>query len=104
MRSDFSAPINIGSEEMLTIDQLVDLIAEIANKKIEKHYVQGPIGVRGRKSDNRLIKQALGWAPSQTLRDGLVPTYSWIHSQAYPLQPKTAVTASAYPTASGSCI
>jgi GDP-D-mannose 3', 5'-epimerase len=97
MRSGFSGPVNIGSEEMLTIDQLADIIAGIANKKIEKHYVQGPVGVRGRKSDNRLIKEAFGWAPSQALRDGLVLTYDWIHSQAYPSQPKMAATSAAIP-------
>jgi nucleoside-diphosphate-sugar epimerase len=81
MRSSCSEPVNIGSEEMVTIDQLVDLIARIAKKKIEKHHIPGPLGVRGRTSDNRLIKEKLGWAPSQTLREGLVPTYNWIHSQ-----------------------
>jgi nucleoside-diphosphate-sugar epimerase len=81
MRSTCSEPVNIGSEEMVTIDQLVDLIAGIAKKKIEKHHIPGPLGVRGRTSDNRLIKEKLGWTPSQTLREGLVPTYNWIHSQ-----------------------
>ena len=84
MRSSCSEPVNIGSEEMVTIDQLVDLIADIANRKIEKHHIPGPLGVRGRKSDNRLIKETLGWAPSQTLREGLIPTYNWIHSQVFP--------------------
>jgi nucleoside-diphosphate-sugar epimerase len=81
MRSSCSEPVNIGSEEMVTIDQLVDLIADIPNKKIEKRHIPGPLGVRGRKSDNRLITEKLGWAPSQTLREGLVPTYNWIDSQ-----------------------
>jgi nucleoside-diphosphate-sugar epimerase len=93
MRSSCSEPVNIGSEEMVTIDHLVDLIADIANKEIEKRHIPGPLGVRGRTSDNRLIKETLGWAPSQTLREGLVPTYNWIHSQVFP-----SLTEVPYPT------
>ena len=81
MRSSFTGPVNIGSEEMVTIDQLVDLIAGIAGKKIEKRHIPGPMGVRGRNSDNRLVREKLGWAPQQSLRDGLVPTYNWIYNQ-----------------------
>ena len=80
-RSDFEGPVNIGSEEMVTIDQLVDLIASIAGKKIMKNYMPGPIGVRGRNSDNRLIYDRLGWTPATTLRAGLVCTYGWIESE-----------------------
>lgn len=80
-RSDFSGPVNVGSDEMVTINQLVDIVADIAGKKIEKHHIPGPLGVRGRNSDNRLIKQRLGWAPSQSLRDGLERTYAWIERQ-----------------------
>jgi nucleoside-diphosphate-sugar epimerase len=81
MRSAYRQPVNVGSEEMVTIDRLVDLVAEIANKEIQKRHIPGPVGVRGRNSDNRLIKNVLGWAPSQALREGLLPTYSWIASQ-----------------------
>jgi nucleoside-diphosphate-sugar epimerase len=81
MRSSFTDPVNIGSDKMVTIDQLVDDIAEIANKKIEKRHIPGPVGVRGRNSDNRLIREGLGWAPEQPLREGLVPTYNWIYNQ-----------------------
>ena len=81
MRSAFEDPVNIGSEEMVTINQLVDLVADIAGKHIIKHHVPGPLGVRGRKSDNRLIGAALGWKPSQSLRAGLERTYAWIESQ-----------------------
>jgi GDP-D-mannose 3',5'-epimerase len=81
MRSSFAGPVNIGSEEMVSIDQLVDLIAGIANKQIEKRHIPGPVGVRGRNSDNRLIKEALGWAPEQSLRESLIPTYQWIYNQ-----------------------
>jgi nucleoside-diphosphate-sugar epimerase len=81
VRSDFAGPVNIGSEEMVTINQLVDLVAEIAGKKIDKRHVTGPLGVRGRNSDNRLIREALGWAPTSRLRDGLEVTYRWIEDQ-----------------------
>lgn len=81
MRSCFGAPVNIGSEEMVTINELVDIIADIAGKRIEKRHVHGPQGVRGRNSDNRLIRERLGWAPSRPLRAGLEETYAWIETQ-----------------------
>jgi GDP-D-mannose 3',5'-epimerase len=81
MRSDFTGPVNIGSEEMVTINQLVDVVADIAGKTIHKNHIPGPVGVRGRNSDNRLIEEKLGWAPSQTLRAGLERTYAWIEQQ-----------------------
>ncbi|MBI1683289.1 NAD-dependent epimerase/dehydratase family protein [Caulobacter hibisci] len=80
-RSDFTSPVNIGSEEMVTIDQLVDLVSDIAGKSITKNHIPGPVGVRGRNSDNRLIQSALGWAPSHSLREGLEKTYEWIEAQ-----------------------
>lgn len=80
-RSDFTGPINIGSEEMVTIDGLVDLVSTIANKKLNKIHIDGPTGVRGRNSDNGMIREILGWAPKQPLREGLVPTYGWILGQ-----------------------
>jgi nucleoside-diphosphate-sugar epimerase len=78
---DFTGPVNIGSEEMVTIDQLVDSVAEIAGKRLKKRHIPGPTGVRGRNSDNRLIKERLQWAPSRTLREGLAVTYEWIERQ-----------------------
>jgi GDP-D-mannose 3', 5'-epimerase len=81
LRSDFAGPINIGSEEMVTINQLVDLVADIAGKRIGKKHIVGPQGVRGRNSDNRLIKEELHWAPAQSLRTGLESTYRWIEQQ-----------------------
>ena len=81
MRSDFSGPFNIGSEEMVTIDALVDLVSTIAYKKLNKVHTAGPTGVRGRNSDNTLIQEKLGWAPSRPLREGLTSTYNWIRSQ-----------------------
>src|SRR6266446_4909399 len=81
LRSNFTGPVNIGSQEMVTINQLVDLAADIAGKKIGKKHIPGPQGVRGRNSDNRLIKEKLHWEPSQPLRVGLQLTYRWIESQ-----------------------
>jgi nucleoside-diphosphate-sugar epimerase len=66
---------------MVTINQLVDMVADIAGKKIEKKHISGPLGVRGRNSDNALIRSKLGWAPSTRLRDGLEKTYKWIETQ-----------------------
>jgi nucleoside-diphosphate-sugar epimerase len=81
LRSDFAGPVNIGSEEMVTINQLVDLIADLAGKRIAKKHIPGPQGVRGRNSHNRLIREKLHWEPSQSLRAGLEPTYDWIEQQ-----------------------
>ncbi len=81
MRSDFTGPVNIGSNEMISINQLVDIVASIANKKIIKTFIKGPLGVRGRNSDNRLIFNKLGWRPVARLKDGLERTYEWINTQ-----------------------
>jgi nucleoside-diphosphate-sugar epimerase len=81
MRSDVVEPVNIGSDEMVTIDQLVDLVAGIAGKTTTKRHIDGPTGVRGRNSDNRLIREKLRWSPSTVLVNGLRPTYEWISSQ-----------------------
>ena len=79
MRSNCKLPINIGSEEMVSINQLVDMVAIIANKRITKNYIlDAPQGVRGRNSDNTLIKKELGWAPENSLKSGLEKTYNWI--------------------------
>jgi len=80
-RSDFTGPVNIGSDEMVTIDQLVEMVAGIAGKSLRKCHIDGPTGVRGRNSDNRLIGEKLKWSPSTVLIDGLRPTYDWINSQ-----------------------
>jgi len=82
MASDMREPINIGSDELVTINQLLDLVEDIAGKKRRRRYNLGaPKGVRGRCSDNTLIKQRLGWAPSVRLRDGMEQTYRWIFDQ-----------------------
>jgi nucleoside-diphosphate-sugar epimerase len=81
MRSDFTGPVNIGSEELISIDQLADLVIKIAGKKVTKKHVPGPQGVRGRNSDNRLIHDKLKWKPGQPLETGLRVTYAWIEDQ-----------------------
>lgn len=82
MRSEVAEPVNIGSQRMVSIDALVDLVADIAGKTVFKHHVPGPSGVRGRVSDNALIRARLGWAPSETLVEGLRRTYAWVAEQA----------------------
>jgi GDP-D-mannose 3',5'-epimerase len=81
MRSDCKMPLNIGSDEMVTINQMVDMVATIANKKITKKHIDGPQGVRGRNSENSLIKKELSWAPTNSLKWGLEKTYLWILEQ-----------------------
>ena len=81
MDSDFMGPVNIGSEEMVTIDQLVDTAAKVSGKKVTKIYIDGPLGVRGRNSNNDLIREELGWDYSQTLEEGIRITYNWIKEQ-----------------------
>jgi GDP-D-mannose 3',5'-epimerase len=81
LRSTFAGPVNIGSEEMVTINQLVDLVADIAGKQIGKKHIPGPQGVRGRNSVNQLIWEKLHWLPTQSLRNGLERTYQWIEMQ-----------------------
>jgi GDP-D-mannose 3', 5'-epimerase len=80
-RSQFEGPVNVGSEEMVTINALVALVADIAGKKIHVKHVPGPLGVRGRNSDNQLIRERLCWAPSASLRQGLEKTYAWIEQR-----------------------
>jgi GDP-D-mannose 3', 5'-epimerase len=82
MKSGFTGPVNIGSEEMVTIDQLVALVAKIAGKQVVVRHIPGPLGVRGRNSDNRLIDEKLGWRPSRPLEEGMEKTYAWIYRQA----------------------
>jgi len=81
MDSDFLGPVNIGSEEMVTINQLVHYVSIISIKTIYSKHIDGPLGVRGRNSDNKLIKEKLGWEPTYDLREGLRYTYNWIERQ-----------------------
>ena len=81
LRSDFEGPVNIGSEEMISINGLAEMVIGISNKQIEINNIPGPLGVRGRNSHNDLIEQKLGWKPSQPLSNGIEKTYNWISSQ-----------------------
>ena len=81
MESDFSEPVNIGSDEMVTINQLVDIACEVEGKKVTKKHIDGPLGVAGRNSDNKLIREKIGWAPNYPLSKGIEKTYKWIKSQ-----------------------
>lgn len=82
MASDIEVPINLGSDEMVSINQLVDIVEDIAGVKLQRNYnLNAPKGVRGRSSDNTLIQQKLGWAPGIRLRDGMAKTYAWIEEQ-----------------------
>jgi len=82
MESDAAEPVNIGSDEMISINGLARMVAEIAGKEIRLHHIPGPLGVRGRNSENSLIQEKLQWAPAEPLRAGMEKTYAWISSQA----------------------
>ena len=80
--SDFSEPLNLGSAEMVSVNQLIDIIENIAGIKVKRNYdLTKPQGVRGRNSDNTLIKEITGWEPSVKLKDGLKITYDWIYKE-----------------------
>ncbi len=81
MMSDYREPLNIGQDRMVTIDQLVDIVAKIAKLKVVKNHIEGPQGVRGRNSDNTRLKKVLKWEPEITLEEGLKKTYEWIEDQ-----------------------
>jgi nucleoside-diphosphate-sugar epimerase len=81
MNSTFTGPINIGSEEMVTINQLANMVIEISNKELDIKNISGPVGVRGRNSDNTLIRKELGWDYAQPLYEGLEKTYEWVSLQ-----------------------
>jgi nucleoside-diphosphate-sugar epimerase len=78
MESEFSGPVNIGSEEMVTINELVDIACSIEGKVLKKMHIAGPLGVRGRNSNNDLVREKLDWDYSMSLRDGIEKTYNWI--------------------------
>jgi len=81
MESDFIGPVNIGSEEMISINDFAKMVIDISGKSLSVKNIKGPTGVRGRNSDNALIKEKLGWAPAQPLRTGVEETFNWIVSQ-----------------------
>ena len=81
MRSEYPHPLNLGQDRLLTINQLAEMVAEIAGIGITKKHVSGPQGVRGRNSDNTRLREVLGWEPEISLEEGLTRTYSWIETQ-----------------------
>jgi nucleoside-diphosphate-sugar epimerase len=81
MKSDFSGPVNIGSEEMISINDLANMVIGISGKKLTIKNIDGPVGVRGRNSDNKLFKQKIGWESSENLYTGISKTYAWIDDQ-----------------------
>ena len=81
MRSEFSEPLNLGQDRMVTINELANMIAEIAGLEISKKHIDGPQGVRGRNSDNTRLREVLGWEPQVSLEEGLGTTYRWIEEQ-----------------------
>lgn len=81
MRSDFMGPVNIGSDEMISINNLLAMVSRVAGKEVYRNNIPGPLGVRGRNSDNLLIGEKLGWRPSQKLEMGISKTYQWIKAQ-----------------------
>ena len=85
VQSDFSGPVNIGSEEMVSINQLVDIASKVSGKKVDKKHIDGPLGVRGRNSNNDLIREKLNWDYTSTLEEGIKKTYNWINDQIYKL-------------------
>jgi nucleoside-diphosphate-sugar epimerase len=82
MDSAVGRPVNLGSDRMVTVDELVDIVENIAGVRLERRYrLEAPQGVRGRNSDNTLIRTVLGWEPQIRLEDGLATTYKWVHDQ-----------------------
>lgn len=81
MESEVEGPLNIGSEEMISINDFAKVVMDVASKSVSINHIPGPLGVRGRNSDNTLIREKLGWAPSRTLREGVERTYAWIEQQ-----------------------
>jgi nucleoside-diphosphate-sugar epimerase len=81
MESEFTGPVNIGSEEMISINKLAEMVMQTAGKRLTIKHIPGPLGVRGRNSDNRLVAKELGWKPTRPLREGLAKTYRWISEQ-----------------------
>jgi nucleoside-diphosphate-sugar epimerase len=81
LNKDFYGPVNIGSEEMVSINKLVEITAKVADKKISVRHINGPTGVRGRNSNNDLIREKLNWDYKMSLEEGIYKTYTWISNQ-----------------------
>jgi nucleoside-diphosphate-sugar epimerase len=88
VESNFPGPVNIGSDEMVTINRLAEIAIQISRKRLAIRHIDGPTGVRGRNSDNRLIREKLGWSPSLPLHAGLQKTYEWIAGQVLAATPE----------------
>ncbi len=95
MRSDHHEPINLGQDRMVTINELADMVAAAANTNITKKHIDGPMGVRGRNSDNTVLREVLGWEPRISLEDGIARTYTWIEEQVRNSQEKLGEALSA---------
>ncbi|MBD2699634.1 NAD-dependent epimerase/dehydratase family protein [Spirosoma sp. BT702] len=91
MNSEFSEPVNLGSEEMISLNDFAKMVIDISGKNLTINNIPGPLGVRGRNSDNRLIQEKLGWAPSTPLRAGVEKTYDWISEQIQQKQLKSSL-------------
>jgi len=92
MNSSFVGPVNIGSEEMVTINELVDIVSKISKKSIsKKHKLDAPLGVRGRNSDNTLIRRNLNWDYKMSLSEGILLTYSWIEGELRKIENQEAI-------------
>src|ERR1700687_1217475 len=96
MASDYRGPLNLGTDELVTINELVDMVARIAGRRITKrHHLTGPQGVRGRNSDNTRLREVLAWEPSISLEQGLASTFEWIAEQVYSKRPVSSVVSAA---------
>ena len=86
MDSDFAEPLNLGQDRMISINELARMIIEISDKSLTINHIEGPQGVRGRNSDNSLLREVLDWEPTISLEDGLQATYRWIEKQVSPTE------------------
>ena len=93
MDSPFTGPVNIGSEEMVTINGLAAIAMEVAHKQLRIKHIPGPQGVRGRNSDNKLFREKIGWEPTMLLKTGIASTYAWIESEVKKFSKARAVNA-----------
>ena len=100
MRSDYREPLNLGQDRMVSINQLADIIANIAGVQVKKKHVPGPQGVRGRNSDNTRLKEVLRWEPQISLEEGLKRTYQWIEKQVMDLAEEYSFGIGSFPAQS----
>lgn len=96
MESDYSDPINIGSEELISINDLAEMVINISQRPLKIKNIEGPIGVRGRRSDNKLITEVLGWSPKIPLSQGMRKTFEWVRTQMFVENPKNPIVCNGY--------